>query len=104
MNNTTLTTSDGAAALDRRTVLDPAHVGDIHGALGTVRRHDGRFVGSPATRPHGKRLCAALDRGGLLADVDCHAPRLALLGLRHPDLKHPVVEARLDAVRIDAFG
>src|ERR1700724_4909971 len=42
MNNANLTPVDGVVELtgDRRTVLDPAHVGDIRGALGTVRRHD----------------------------------------------------------------
>ena len=34
MNNARPTTNPG-----RRTVLDPAHVGDIHGALGTIRSH-----------------------------------------------------------------
>src|SRR4030088_2067764 len=34
MNNARPTTNPG-----RRTVLDPAHVGDIHGALGTIRTH-----------------------------------------------------------------
>jgi NRAMP (natural resistance-associated macrophage protein)-like metal ion transporter len=42
MNATTLSppANDYAAApLERRTVLDDAHVGDIHGALGTIRSH-----------------------------------------------------------------
>lgn len=35
MSTTTLVPPAG-----RRTVLDDAHVGDIHGALGTIRSHD----------------------------------------------------------------
>ena len=40
MNTTTLAPPGG-----RRTVLDDAHVGDIHGALGTIRHHHGPPVG-----------------------------------------------------------
>jgi NRAMP (natural resistance-associated macrophage protein)-like metal ion transporter len=54
MNSTLLTSTDGALALDRRTILDDAHVGDIQGALGTVSRHDAR----PHTRR--RRLLALL--------------------------------------------
>jgi len=32
--------ADGAAPHSRPAVLDSAHVGDIRGALGTVRQHD----------------------------------------------------------------
>src|SRR4249920_1710273 len=39
MNSTTL------APPGRRTVLDDAHVGDIHGALGTIRTHHGPPLG-----------------------------------------------------------
>ena len=40
MNTTTLAPPGG-----RRTVLDDAHVGDIHGALGTIRHHHGPPLG-----------------------------------------------------------
>jgi hypothetical protein len=41
MNTTTITPTNGAllGPPGRRAVLDDAHVGDIHGALGTIRTH-----------------------------------------------------------------
>lgn len=43
-----MNTTTHAPPTTRRTVLDPAHVGDIHGALGTVApttpRRGGRFA------------------------------------------------------------
>ncbi len=45
MNTTPTTASPDVTAAGppgRRTVLDNAHVGDIHGALGTLRQHGGR--------------------------------------------------------------
>src|SRR5437868_7146026 len=49
-------------------------------------------------------LGLALDHRSSAADADRHAAGLALLGLRHPHLEHALVEARLDAVGVDALG
>src|SRR4051794_21297729 len=77
---------------------------------GIAREHK---RGRPPGRPRPNRLCGrrssllgrALDGGGLSAPVavragDADPARLALLGLRDPDLEHAVAEGRLDPVRV----
>ena len=67
MNTTTFTHTSGAVLgpPGRRAVLDDAHVGDIHGALGTLRQHGAK----PRSRRHRLLALLAIIGPGLIVMV-----------------------------------
>src|SRR5436190_15145834 len=71
---------------------------------GSVARVPPASCGSSGLGALGRR---ALHRGRLaavLACADLHPARLALLGLRDPDLEHALVELRGHSVGVDPLG